>query len=254
MPSIQSGREFMKSGFAEMDGRASPQSRGLPAPPVQVPHDPSAPVVDLPRADGAVVRKRDVYDNLRDRRSRRDYIDEALSPAELGFLLWATQGIDHATPDGLATFRPVPSAGARHAFETYVVANRVEDLDTGIWRYLPLTHQLVFLFAEQDVSAKLSPATFGQGFVARAAAVFVWSCVPYRGEWRYQSEAHKTMLLDAGHVGQNLYLAAEAIECGACAIAAYDQKAIDALLRLDGKEEFAIYLATVGRLPPQAPA
>jgi SagB-type dehydrogenase family enzyme len=67
-------------------------------------------------------------------------------------------------------------------------------------------------------------------------------------EWRYDVAAHKVIALDAGHVCQNLYLACEAINAGTCAIAAYDQQALDALLGVDGTEEFTIYLAPVGKV------
>ena len=56
------------------------------------------------------------------------------------------------------------------------------------------------------------------------------------------------MHLDAGHVCQNLYLACEAIGAGTCAIAAYDQEAMDRFLRIDGRDEFAVYLAPVGKI------
>jgi SagB-type dehydrogenase family enzyme len=67
-------------------------------------------------------------------------------------------------------------------------------------------------------------------------------------EWRYGLAAHKVIALDAGHVGQNLYLSCEAVGCGTCAIAAYDQEAMDRLLRIDGLDEFVIYLAPVGKV------
>jgi SagB-type dehydrogenase family enzyme len=67
-------------------------------------------------------------------------------------------------------------------------------------------------------------------------------------EWRYGLAAHKVIAIDAGHVCQNLYLACEAIGAGTCAIAAYDQEAMDDLVGLDGKDEFTIYLAPVGKV------
>jgi len=248
MKSIESGREFMKSGFGDLDGRRSDQSGGVPHPPLEKPHEQSETVIKLPKPDNQAVRKADIHACMKDRRSRRGFSDQPLTLVELSLLLWATQGIDSVGPDQLATFRPVPSAGARHAFETYILANRVAGLTEGIYRYLPLTRELL-LTAEMsdDVPTRLTAATFGQRFVAQGAAVFVWSCLPYRGEWRYQHEAHKNMLLDAGHVCQNLYLAAEAIEFGTCAIAAYDQDAMDSLLGLDGAGEFVVYLAPVGK-------
>ena len=56
------------------------------------------------------------------------------------------------------------------------------------------------------------------------------------------------MLLDAGHVCQNLYLACESLGLGTCAIGAYSQEKLDAFLGLDGQEEFAVYLSPVGRI------
>jgi SagB-type dehydrogenase family enzyme len=142
----------------------------------------------------------------------------------------------------------VPSAGARHPFETYLAVNRVEDLTPGLYRYLPFEHQLLFHEASQNLPDLLTTANLGQRFVGQAAVVFVWSCIPYRAEWRYMSHAHKNMLLDAGHICQNLYLGVEALGLGVCAIGAYDQSAMDTLLELDGEDEYVVYLAPVGKI------
>lgn len=81
-----------------------------------------------------------------------------------------------------------------------------------------------------------------------AAAVFVWAAVPYRSEWRFGPYAYKMIAIESGHVAQNLYLAAEAVNCGVCAIAAYDQKIIDQAIGVNGRDEFTVYLATVGKV------
>ncbi len=240
----------MKSGFARMDGRRSDQSQGVPHPPIQKPCDEaSAETVELPPPAEAPLRQCDVLSCIRQRRSRREFSDEPLALSELSLLLWATQGVDRVLGQGRATLRPVPSAGARHPFETYLIVQRVEGLKAGVYRYLPLEHELLWLFQQKGLRTRASSAALGQRMVGQAAAVFVWSCIPYRGEWRYQHEAHKAMLLDAGHVGQNLYLAAEAIGAATCAVGAYDQDAMDALLQLDSEDEFVVYLAPVGRRP-----
>jgi SagB-type dehydrogenase family enzyme len=67
-------------------------------------------------------------------------------------------------------------------------------------------------------------------------------------EWRYDIAAHKVIAIDAGHVCQNLYLACEAIGAGTCAVAAYNQTLMDRLLKVDGNDEFAIYMAPVGKV------
>jgi nitroreductase len=86
------------------------------------------------------------------------------------------------------------------------------------------------------------------GFVGESAAVFVWTAIPYRTEWRYSVIGYKAIAVEAGHICQNLYLACEAIGAGACAILAYGQKAIDNLIGVDGEEEFTICVASVGKV------
>ncbi len=76
---------------------------------------------------------------------------------------------------------------------------------------------------------------------------FAWTVDSYRMTWRYGERGYRYLHLDAGHVCQNLYLAAESVDCGVCAIAAFDDEAANRLLGLDGEEQFVIYFATVGK-------
>jgi len=98
------------------------------------------------------------------------------------------------------------------------------------------------------LAGKLGDLAMDQPFVGQGAACFIWSAVPYREEWRYGTQAAKGILLDAGHVCQDLYLACESIGCGACAIAAYRQEELDRFLGLDGEDELVVYLAPVGKV------
>ncbi len=181
------------------------------------------------------------------RRSHRRYRDLPLSLAELSFLLWATQGVTEVLAPGSA-LRTVPSAGCRHAFETYLLVNNVETLDNGVYRYLPVEHALVFEHEIESMPTRMAQATLGQKFISTAPVTFVWSVIPYRMEWRYDAAAHRVIAMDVGHVCQNLYLACGAIGAGTCAIAAYHQEKMDELLKADGENEFTIYLAPVGKI------
>lgn len=248
MDKIKIQRLWMKSGFSEEDDFKSDQELKLPQPPLQKPYDENSEVITLPEVKEDVLIRTNIFDILRDRKSNRSYTEENITLEELSFLLWSTQGVKKIGRNNVATLRPVPSAGARHPFETYIAVNRVNGLKKGVYRYLALTHQLLYLFEEEDLENKLSEVTLGQKFVGKSAVTFVWSAIPYRGEWRYSKLAHKPMLIDAGHVCQNLYLACEAINCGTCAVAAYHQKGIDEFLKLDGEDEFVVYLAPVGKL------
>jgi len=246
MDKIMENRIFMKSEFDRED-ILSDQEKGLPQPPLQKGVPEGAELIDLPKAKEAELAEANIYACLKGRRSRRKYIRQEISLKELAFLLWATQGIDRVMNNNYATFRPVASAGARHPFETYLWVFNVEGLKKGVYRYLALTHQLMLVKEVEELEQKANDATLGQVFVGNSAVTFVWSCVPYRGEWRYNIMAHKAMLLDAGHVCQNLYLACEAVGSGTCAIAAYDQKLCDELIGVDGVDEFTVYLAPVAK-------
>jgi SagB-type dehydrogenase family enzyme len=188
----------------------------------------------------------DLATAIGNRQSRRSFNPEPLTLDELSFLLWATQGVREQ--DGGMVLRTVPSAGNRHALETYLAVQRVKGVEPAFYHYLPLEHQLLHLFHEEQMPRKLTEATLGQALVGRAAVVFIWTAIPYRMEWRYGLAAHKVIALDAGHVCQNLYLACEAIGAGTCAVAAYHQQLMDRLVRVDGEEEFVIYLAPVGKV------
>jgi SagB-type dehydrogenase family enzyme len=248
---FQRSRFFLKDTVRQsIDFRATPQSRQVPAPPLQKPCPEGASRIDLP--DGAAAASRlcsmGVGDAIRKRESVRSYSLDALTLEELSALLWATQGVRQVLGPECA-LRTVPSAGARHAFETYVAASRVEGLASGLYRYLPFDGQVVEVSADGEIGRKAAAACLGQQFVASAAATFFWTTIPARMEWRYDLAAHKVIAIDAGHVVQNLYLACAALGAGTCAIAAYDQAACDRLLGVDGDEEFTLYIAPVGKLP-----
>ncbi|MBV1757372.1 MAG: SagB/ThcOx family dehydrogenase [Dethiosulfatibacter sp.] len=241
-------RKLLKSTFTENEAFSSDQMEGKPQPPLSNPVKNPEDVIALPEFGDDIFVKIHILDIINDRVSHRKFKDEAISLEELSFLLWSTQGVKSVAGDQYATMRTVPSAGARHPYETNLMVNKVEGLKRGIYRYLPLTHQLAYVYTPENMDRTMALAARKQKFAGNCAVAFVWSVVPYRGEWRYNERSHKPMLLDAGHICQNLYLACEAIGCGTCAIAAYDQKLLDDLLHLDGEDEFAVYLSPVGKV------
>lgn len=232
----------------EVDFSRTEQSMGLPPPPLEKPVPSDAARITLPGTDAfdrfASVT---VLQALRRRQSHRHFLDGALALDELAFLLWATQGVRRQLGRGVV-FRTVPSAGNRHPFETYLYVRKVDGLGEGIYRYLPLEHELLVVNLATGLSGSVTAACLGQSFAGQSAATFVWTVIPRRTEWRYGLASHKVIALDAGHVCQNLYLACEAIDAGVCAVAAYDQEALDGLLGVDGTEEFAMYVAPVGKV------
>lgn len=248
---FQANRFFLKDTVRQsIDFRDTPQSRKIPAPPLQKLCETDMSGIDLP--DGATALSQlcnmGLAASIQQRESVRSYTADPLSLEELSALLWATQGVRKVIRSNCA-LRTVPSAGARHAFETYLAVSRVKGLKPGIYRYLPFDGQLIELCIDEEIGCKAACACLGQQFVASAAVTFFWTVIPARMEWRYDQAAHKAIAIDAGHVCQNLYLACTAIGAGTCAIAAYDQNACDKLLGVDGEEEFTLYIAPVGKIP-----
>lgn len=248
---IKKYRYFLKDSIRKtIDFSKTDQSKGILAPPLEKSHNSGVAVIDLPLLDWEEYYDLNLVHAIRNRKSHRMYSEKSISLNELSLLLWATQGIRFVA--GHNAFRNVPSAGCRHALETYLAVMNVEDLETGIYRYLPLSHQLILQddlkIVENRLRHQITKGTFDQKFAGESSVTFIWTAIPYRMEWRYDMAAHKVIAIDAGHVAQNLYLACELIGSGMCALAAYDQEYLDELLKVDGEEEFVIYLASVGKL------
>jgi len=180
-----------------------------------------------------------------ERRSVRDYVRRPIAFEELSQLVWATQGIT-ARASGFE-FRTVPSAGALYPIETYVVANRVEGLLPGIYHYSVKKTHLV-LIREGVFGSELSRAALGQEMLEETACVFVWTAMVERSKWKYRERAYRYIYMDAGHIGQNLYLAATALGLGCCTVGAFFDEEVDQLIGIDGKSEISVYLGAVGKI------
>ena len=185
-----------------------------------------------------------LWEALEKRRSIRDYLPEPLSLMELSNLLWATQGITEKAFG--PWYRTAPSAGALHPIDTYLVVNRVEGLQPGIY-FFDVVEFRLSLIKEGDFSRPIAGAALNQDLAAEAAVVFVWVAVIQRCRQKYRQRAYRYIYLDCGHIAQNLYLAATALHLGCCGIAAMFDDEVNDLVGVDGKEETAIYLATVGK-------
>jgi SagB-type dehydrogenase family enzyme len=178
------------------------------------------------------------------RRSIREFSQQPISFSELSQLLWATQGI---TSKGLEfAFRSVPSAGALYPIETYLAANMIEEIPPGLYHYNVKEAQLVLL-KEGHFGSELCRAGLGQEILEGAACVFIWTAVVARSKWKYRERAYRYIYMDAGHIGQNFYLASTALDLGCCTVGAFFDEEVNRLIGVDGKEEISVYLGAVGR-------
>jgi SagB-type dehydrogenase family enzyme len=177
------------------------------------------------------------------RRSVREYSSTPLRREEISLLLWASTGVRGI--EGGYAFRTVPSAGALYPIDTYVIAHRVEGVERGVYHYGVRGHLLEEV-ARGDFRRELSRAALSQEFCSEAGAVFVWTAIFPRAKWKYGQRAYRYVYLDAGHIAQNLALAAVGLELGSCQVAAFFDDEMNALLGVDGTDESVIYLSSVG--------
>lgn len=181
---------------------------------------------------------------LQQRRSIRQYnAGRSLEKRHLSVLLWAMQGI--TARYGEYYLRTAPSAGALYPVETYIFSRYIEGIEPGIYHFRPQVFDLELL-KKGNYARELTDAALGQNMVISAQMTMVWSAMVERSRWKYRQRAYRYIYLDAGHIAQNLYLAAEGLGLGACAIGALFDDRVNSILGVDGIKETVIYMATVG--------
>ena len=183
-----------------------------------------------------------IEEALLNRRSIRDYKDELLSLEEVFQLLWAAQGITAPQWGG----RTAPSAGALYPLEVYLVVRKVENLEPGVYRYLPKEHKINKTL-EGDVSTKLAEAALGQIFIKQAPVNLVISAVYSRTAVKYGERGVRYVHMEAGHAAQNVYLQAVSLNLGTVVVGGFEIEKVKEILNLPIEEE-PLYIMPVGKI------
>ena len=177
-------------------------------------------------------------ETLSKRKSVREYTREPLNKKEISQLLWAAQGITH---EGWK--RTAPSAGATYPLEIYLVVNRAEGLEPGLYHYLPSEHTLE-LKKSGKFGKKLAEAALNQEMIEKAPIDIVITALYQRTTSRYGDRGRRYVYMEVGHVGQNIYLQAEALGLGTVVVGAFRDDRVKKLLGIDEK---VLYIMPVGK-------
>ncbi len=172
-----------------------------------------------------------VEEAILNRRSIREYSNKPLSLEEISQILWAAQGITHRT----AGLRSAPSAGALYPLEIYLAASNVEGLDAGLYKYSPHDHTLK-LISEGDKRNEIANAALRQDAITNSAAIVIVTAVYERTSVRYRERTERYVHMEAGHVGQNIYLQTVPLRIGTVAIGAFYDDKMKETLSLPEKE------------------
>lgn len=184
-----------------------------------------------------------LWEAINRRRSIRNFSNRPMAKNTLSQLLWASQGITHKAIG--FEFRAVPSAGALYPIETYLIVNNVEEIEQGVYHFDVENHELEQL-AAGDFRDAIASAALDQDMAYAACVVFVWTAVFARSKWKYDQRAYRYVYLDAGHIAQNVALAAVSSSMGTCQIGALYDDEVNSIIGVDGEEESVLYMTAVG--------
>jgi SagB-type dehydrogenase family enzyme len=173
------------------------------------------------------------------RRSVRSFSDKPITLEQLSQLLWSAQGITEG-----GRLRAAPSAGATYPLTVYAVVSDVSGLDAGLYRYVPRDHRVVKV-KSGDVASPISKATYQANMVASAPAVLILSANFSRTTKAYGDKGVMYVHMEAGHVGENIYLQAYSLGLGTVAVGAFDDKAVAQTIGLSPDEK-PLYIYPVG--------
>lgn len=208
---------------------------------------PGVEQIQLPVSEQLTVT---LTETLMHRRSRRDYSGAAISLGQLSTLLQhacGTTGFVAAYEYTRLPLRSFPSSGGLQAPEVYLAVQAVDGLPVGLYHYHPIDHVLEFL-KPGNHGPTLRNMTFEMPYMETSAVVFLITGCYERLRWKYGERSYRFLCLDTGFLGENIYLTAEALGLGACAHSGFAEDLMEEFLGIDGKDEIALLLMTVGAL------
>ncbi len=186
-----------------------------------------------------------VEESLDRRRSVRSYKQDALSLQQVSQILWSAYGISDSTTYTRRKLRTAPSAGATYPLEIYLMVRDVVGLTPGLYRYVVDGHGLV-QYAAGDISEAVAQACLGQMMLHQAPATLIYTAVYERITGRYGDRgAERYLCMDIGHSAQNVYLQATAMGLATCAVGAFDDEKLQAIIN-PPDNEVVLYLLPVG--------
>ena len=184
---------------------------------------------------------------LAQRSSCRRFAPKPIALSQLGSALHAGYGVlDRIELWGEFCVRPVPSGGGLYPLELYVLAQRVQGLTAGVHHYVPLGHRLEAVRPDA-LPANLSSEMFlGQPYLVQAAAIIVIAAVVERSMWKYDDRGYRYIVLEAGHVAQNINLCAAGLGLASLNLGGFFDEDVAALLKLDAQREIVLYGIALG--------
>lgn len=176
------------------------------------------------------------------RRSIRSYKNKPINLSELSQILWAAQGITEKNYD----LRTAPSAGALYPLEIYAIVGNVENLDSGVYKYIAKDH-LLEKTLDGDKRIDLQKSALDQESIGECALAILIAAVFSRTSWKYGPRAKQYVYMEVGHCAQNILLQATSLQLGAVPIGAFYDEVVQKTLNLPKNKE-PVYIIPIGKV------
>ncbi len=238
------GKEFIK-GTQYPDYSTVDLVLRVPEPPQELPVKEGQAIIKLPSPKKFKVTDVTVRNAIEGWEPVGFFARSKIDLKDLSYLLWCTQGFKKIVAETVQ-LKNVPSSGSRYPLETYFVANDVEGLETGLYRYLPKSHSIVAERIDSDLILEMSTASMNFRIMTRAAVTFLWVAVPYRSVWALGNRGYRSVLIEAGHTCQNLIMAAANLGYTVFPTDMFHDELVTKLAELDPETQYPVYLAAVG--------
>ncbi|MBU0998366.1 SagB/ThcOx family dehydrogenase [Patescibacteria group bacterium] len=179
------------------------------------------------------------------RKSERIFFRKKVSLSKLSTLLFYSAGIIPGSKTWNVTRRFYPSAGARYPLEVYLSTNNIVGLENGLYHYNIRCHSLDVLLQERHLNKKISELT-NQDWVSKSNIIILITSAFQRTQTKYDDRGLRHILLESGHLAQNVYLVGNTLDLKVCAIGGFIDDKINNLIDIDNEEEGIIYVLAVG--------
>lgn len=204
---------------------------------------PRLPKIELPKPELSEMSFKKLVE---ERQSRRDFRRGNLNLKEISSLLAYTCGNTKPLHDG-RFHRAQASGGAEFPIETYLVCFRsMPELQSGVYHYDVKRHQLEYLW-ERSFSDDELDSLFTYPWTKEASFALIFTAVFSRNQQKYGERGYRYILIEAGHIGQNGYLACEALQLKCCALGGTKDEEVEKVLDIDGISEAVVYALAVGK-------
>lgn len=192
-------------------------------------------------------RTRVLVKTITSRRTIREYSGDSLKTDELAAILQSYSSHSYKT-DGLCN-KNIPSAGSLYPLQIYItLPSKIgHKIPKGIFYFNPDKYCLKLINLKPNIKEIVRFVAQPEVDIQKSSAILFITSVFKRAHWKYGERAYRYALIEAGHLAQNMLLLSESMNLAACPIGGFIDDRANNYLKIDGLNEFVVYIIVVGK-------